>query len=96
MRLETRAKVQIHTGGVYGNKIKAIERFVKTYNNNSLIDEVIKRRLVIENDDHLFNLMYCLNINKQTGIPIVFDSFHHELFCNGESLRLALLNAMFT
>ena len=96
MRLETRAKVQIHIGGVYGNKIKAIERFVKTYNNNSLIDEVIKRRLVIENDDHLFNLMDCLNINKQTGIPIVFDSFHYELFCNGESLRLALLNAMFT
>jgi UV DNA damage endonuclease len=96
MRLETTAKVQIHVGGVYGNKIEAIDRFVKTYNNNSLIDDIIKRRLVIENDDHLFNLMDCLKINKQTGIPIIFDSFHHELFCNGEPLRIALREALLT
>lgn len=61
-----------------------------------LIDDIIKGRLVIENDDHLFNLMDCLNINKQTGIPILFDKFHHELFCNGEPLRVALHNAMLT
>jgi UV DNA damage endonuclease len=96
MRLDTTAKVQIHVGGVYGNKIEAIDRFVKTYNNNSLIDDIIKRRLVIENDDHLFNLMDCLKINKQTGIPIIFDSFHHELFCNGEPLRIALREALLT
>ena len=29
MRLDTTAKVQIHVGGVYGNKIEAMERFVK-------------------------------------------------------------------
>jgi UV DNA damage endonuclease len=96
MSLDTTAKVQIHVGGVYGNKIEAIDRFVKTYNNNSLIDDIIKRRLVIENDDRLFNLMDCLKINKQTGIPIIFDSFHHELFCNGEPLRIALREALLT
>jgi UV DNA damage endonuclease len=96
MHLDTTAKVQIHVGGVYGNKIEAIERFVKTYNDRRLIDDIIKGRLVIENDDHLFNLMDCLNINKQTGIPILFDNFHHELFCNGEPLRFALHNAMLT
>jgi UV DNA damage endonuclease len=96
MRLDTTAKVQIHVGGVYGNKIKAIERFVKNYKNDDLINDVIKRRLIIENDDHLFNLMDCLDINKHTGIPIVFDSFHHELFCNGEPLRAALHNATLT
>src|SRR5215207_18903 len=96
MRLDTTAKVQIHVGGVYGNKIKAIERFVKNYKNDDLINDVIKRRLIIENDDHLSNLMDCLNINKHTGIPIVFDSFHHELFCNGEPLRAALHNATLT
>ena len=61
-----------------------------------MIDDVIKRRLVIENDDRLFNLMDCLSINNQTGIPIVFDSFHHELFCNGEPLRVALCEALLT
>jgi UV DNA damage endonuclease len=96
MRLDATAKVQIHVGGAYGNKVKTIVRFVNTYNNDSLIDDVIKRRLVIENDDRLFNLMDCISINKHTGIPIVFDSFHHELFCNGEPLRVALCEALLT
>lgn len=47
-------------------------------------------------DANDLNLMDCLNINKQTGIPILFDNFHHELFCNGEPLRVALHNAMLT
>lgn len=89
-------KVQIHVGGAYGNKVKAIDRFVNTYNNDRLIDDVIKRRLVIENDDRLFNLMDCLSINKHTGIPIVFDSFHQELYCNGEPLKVALCEALLT
>jgi UV DNA damage endonuclease len=53
-------------------------------------------RLVIENDDHLYNLDDCLELNQRINIPIVFDSFHHELLSNGESLRFALRNAMST
>ena len=78
----------------YHCKILDAMPFVKTYNDRRLIDDIIKGRLVIENDDHLFNLMDCLNINKQTGIPILFDNFHHELFCYREPLRVALHNAM--
>lgn len=96
MRLDTTAKVQLHVGGVYGNKLQAIDRFVKTYDNSTLVDDSIKRRLVIENDDHLFNLRDCLSINEQTGIPIVFDNFHHELFCDGEPLKIALHKALLT
>jgi UV DNA damage endonuclease len=77
MCLDETAKVQIHVGGVYGNKSKAIDRFIKKYN---LVDHSIKKRLVIENDDHLYSLKDCICINKQTGIPVVFDRFHHECF----------------
>ena len=93
MRLDETAKVQIHIGGVYGNKMEAIDRFIKTYN---LVDHSIKQRLVIENDDRLYSLRDCLCINQQTGIPIVFDSFHHECYNNGESLRSNLEAAMST
>lgn len=99
MRLDYTAKVQIHVGGVYGNKLEAIDRFLKTYDNNinSLDDDMIKRRLVIENDDRLYSLKDCLYINQQTGgIPIVFDSFHHECYSNGEPLRSALKEVMST
>jgi UV DNA damage endonuclease len=93
MQLDETAKVQIHVGGVYGNKIEALIRFVRTYNT---LSKAIRRRLVIENDDHLYNLKDCLDLNRQIGIPIVFDSFHHELFSNGDSLKLALRKAAST
>jgi len=80
MGLDETAKVQIHVGGVYGNKPEAIDRFIKTYNNIHLIDGSIKKRLVIENDDHLYNIKDCLYINQQTGIPVIFDNLHHECF----------------
>ena len=104
MCLDDTAKVQIHVGGVYGNKLEARDRFIKTYNNNSkLVDDdndSIRRRLVIENDDRLYSLKDCLQINQQTGIPIVFDSFHHECYSNEEQppllLQIALQKAMST
>ncbi len=93
MQLDETAKVQIHVGGVYGNKIEALARFVRTYNT---LDKSIRRRLVIENDDHLYHLKDCLELNRQIGIPIVFDSFHHELLSNGDSLKLAIRKAAST
>ena len=98
MCLDDTAKVQIHVGGVYGNKLEARDRFIKTYNNNSKLvdddDDSIRRRLVIENDDRLYSLKDCLQINQQTGIPIVFDSFHHECYSNEEQPPLLLQNAL--
>ena len=76
MNLETSAKVQIHVGGVYGNKMKSMERFVRRFHN---LGEVIRRRLVIENDDRLYNVKDCLKISSQTQIPVLFDAFHHRL-----------------
>ena len=97
MCLDETAKVQIHVGGVYKNKQDATDRFIRIFNSNSkFVDGSIKKRLVIENDDRLYSLMDCLSINQETGIPIVFDAFHHELLNNDEPLRIALQKAMST
>ncbi|UCG92521.1 MAG: UV DNA damage repair endonuclease UvsE, partial [candidate division WOR-3 bacterium] len=77
------AKIQIHVGGVYGDKKKSIQRFIQRYEK---IDTSIKERLVIENDDKQYTLQDCYTIHKETGIPIVFDFFHHELNNSGEKL----------
>lgn len=81
MGLDNSAKVQIHAGGVYGNKTASIERFVNRY---ELLDPSIRCRLVIENDERLYTISDCLAISEQTGIPVITDSFHHSLLNNGK------------
>ncbi|HEX3034579.1 MAG TPA: UV DNA damage repair endonuclease UvsE [Thermodesulfobacteriota bacterium] len=81
MELDLTAKIQIHVGGVYGNKDESITRFIRRF---QVLDNTIKRRLVIENDDRLYNLRDCYRIHIETGVPILFDAFHHELNNSGE------------
>lgn len=81
MGLDTTAKVQVHVGGVYGDKPASMDRFSDKY---ELLDTAIKNRLVIENDERLYTISDCLAIHKRTGIPVIADSFHHGLLNNGE------------
>jgi UV DNA damage endonuclease len=87
MGLDRSAKVQVHAGGVYGNKTASIDRFVKQYD---LLDPSIQNRLVIENDDRLYTVRDCLNIYDRAGIPVIMDSFHHALLNEGEGFASLL------
>lgn len=82
MGMDRTAKVQIHVGGVYGDKAASISRFVVNY---SHLDPSIKSRLVIENDERLYSAADCLAIHSRTGIPIILDFFHHALLNHGET-----------
>jgi len=54
MQLDSTHKFQIHLGGKYDDKQKSMQRFVDRYKNN-LTDD-IRKRLVLENDDHIYSL----------------------------------------
>jgi UV DNA damage endonuclease len=50
----------------------------------------VKVRLVVENDDRLYSLRECLSLHDVTGVPILFDNFHHECLNHGEPMTEAL------
>jgi UV DNA damage endonuclease len=76
MQLGTSAKIQIHVGGVYQDKKASMQRFAARF---SKLNNNTRRRLVIENDDRLFNLTDCLQISEEAGAPVLFDVFHHHI-----------------
>jgi UV DNA damage endonuclease len=87
MELDQSHKVQIHVGGVYGNKRESISRFIDRYHQ---LDPKITTRLVIENDHKSYSIKDCLTIHRETKVPVLFDVFHHRLNSNGESLKEVL------
>lgn len=84
MGLDSSAKIQLHVGGLYGNPQESSARFINVYNH---LDPAISRHLVVENDEQRFNAADCLSIHEQTGIPVLFDVFHHSCRNNGEGIR---------
>jgi UV DNA damage endonuclease len=68
-------KVIIHLGGVYDDKAASLERFVEICRG---LDRRIKARLVIENDERCYTIADALAASGATGLPVVFDVFHHR------------------
>ncbi len=83
MGLDETCKIQIHVGGIYGDKRAGMNRFVDRY---QALEPAIKRRLVVENDEKLFTSADCLLLHESTGIPVVLDTLHHSLNANEEGL----------
>ncbi len=92
MGLGPEAVVVLHLGGEYGEHDSARARFVERFER---LNESIRRRLVIENDDVSFSVADCLWVHERTGLRIVFDNLHHaavnpEGMAEGEALRACL------
>ena len=86
-------KINIHCNGVYGDKNSAMNRFCENF--KKLLHSV-RSRLTVENDDKasMYSVKDLMYLNKQIGIPIVFD-YHHHQFCTGglseeDALKLAI------
>jgi UV DNA damage endonuclease len=80
--LDETARIQIHVGGAYGDKPAAMQRFTRAW---AALEPAIRRRLVIENDDRLYTLADYLVLHEETGVPVLFDFFHHRLHGAGEA-----------
>lgn len=85
-------KINIHVGGAYGDKAESIRRFAENF---KLLSVSLQRRLTVENDDKpgLYTVADLIVLHELTGIPIVFDYFHHSLHSGGLTEEEAFLLA---
>lgn len=91
--LDATHKVQFHLGGIHGEREASTAIFIERYN---ALPESIRRRLVIENDERVASLAQCLEIHKACGLPVLFDTLHHEVNNNGETVLAGLKRAAAT
>lgn len=69
-------KIVLHVGGVYNEKEQAIARFISNYQK---LDDSVKKRLVLENDDKSYHVMDVLAISEVIKTPIIFDNLHNKI-----------------
>jgi UV DNA damage endonuclease len=71
-------KINIHVGGAYGDKSESLRRFAENFKR---LSKGLQKRLTVENDDKpgLYTVADLMPLHEATGIPIVFDYFHHRL-----------------
>lgn len=72
--MDTASKIVIHLGGIYGDKPAALARFVETV---TALGDSLRRRLVIENDEHSYTPTDALWVSARTALPVVFDNLHY-------------------
>lgn len=69
-------KIVLHVGGAYGDKAAALLRFAQSFKE---LDNSVCRRLVIENDDRVFNIGDVLELASNLGLPVIYDNLHNRL-----------------
>lgn len=73
--------INIHAGGVYGNKVLALERFSANF---ARLSDAVKARLTLENDDVSYTPQDLFPLCRALHIPLVYDIHHHR--CLPDSL----------
>ncbi len=76
--------INIHAGGVYGDKQAALERLAEQI---EALPQAIRNRLTLENDDQSYSVADLLPLCDKLSVPLVYDVHHHR--CNPDGLSVA-------
>jgi UV DNA damage endonuclease len=75
--------INIHAGGVYGDKQTALQRFCVVFPD---LPDAVRSRLTLENDDVSYTVRDLLPVCERLSIPLVYDLHHHR--CNPDGLSV--------
>lgn len=67
-------KIVLHIGGAYDDKVAAVERFSAQVQR---LPMNVQARLVLENDERIYNAAEVFAIARRNKLPQVFDNLHH-------------------
>lgn len=67
--------INIHAGGVYGDKVSALKRLEQTI---ATLPDPVRKRLTLENDDKSYSPEDLIPICFEMKIPLVYDVHHHR------------------
>lgn len=76
--------INIHAGGVYGDKKRALERLEGEI---VRLPGAVRQRLTLENDDSSYTVQDLLPLCQKLSVPLVYDVHHHR--CNPDGLDVA-------
>jgi UV DNA damage endonuclease len=85
--------INIHGGGVYGDKPSAVVRLIR---NIEVLPSEVRGRLTLENDDVSYTPADLLPVCQATGVPLVYDVHHHRCLPDGLSTEEATGRALTT
>lgn len=80
---DSRYKLVLHVGGLYGDKEKSAARFKENF---LKLPDRISKRIILENDDKSFTAADVLKICEELKIPMVLDVHHHRCVNYGEEI----------
>jgi len=78
--------INIHGGGVYGNKTIALRRLRDHF---ASLSSRVQTRLTLENDDKSYSPADLIPVCDDIGVPIVYDVHHHRCLPDELSINKA-------
>ena len=77
--MNIKSNLIFHVGGKTDGKVEGLKRFI---NNFKLLDDDVKKIIMIENDDKIYNVKDTINLALELGIKMCLD--YHHYICNNE------------
>ena len=83
-KLSLNTNIILHVGSSQGGKRESINRFITNF---SKLNNSIKDKIAIENDDKVFNIRNVLMLAKKINVPVVLDYHHFLINRNNEKIE---------
>jgi UV DNA damage endonuclease len=85
--------INIHAGGVYGDKPSAVSRLAAAI---ETLSGPVRKRLTLENDDRSYTPRDLFPVCTDLNIPLVYDVHHHRCLPDGMSVEAATAQSLKT